>query len=112
MGSEMCIRDRMWIPPDEFGIEPSYQELPIDAELDSGRLVTVASGLPRHRDHARGSAWTATLFKEIEEGRRPGPRIPNRVRRATVPHRSRQLCTESLTPSYSGNPKHHKGGRP
>ncbi|MGW6374692.1 hypothetical protein ACWFRB_01340 [Rhodococcus sp. NPDC055112] len=23
-----------------------------DAELDSGRLVTVASGLPRHRDHA------------------------------------------------------------
>ncbi|MFC7446730.1 pirin family protein [Rhodococcus daqingensis] len=43
---------QMWIPPDEFGIEPSYQELPIDAELDSGRLVTVASGLPRHRHHA------------------------------------------------------------
>lgn len=43
---------QMWVPPDEFGIDPSYQELPIDAELDAGALVTVASGLPRHRDHA------------------------------------------------------------
>jgi redox-sensitive bicupin YhaK (pirin superfamily) len=51
-GTEPVHVVQMWIPPDEFGIEPSYQELPIDAELDSGRLVTVASGLPRHRDHA------------------------------------------------------------
>ncbi|MGW0040259.1 pirin family protein [Rhodococcus sp. NPDC003348] len=43
---------QMWIPPDEFGIEPSYQELPIDDELDAGKLVVVASGLPRHRDDA------------------------------------------------------------
>ncbi|MFD1814493.1 pirin family protein [Rhodococcus gannanensis] len=43
---------QMWIPPDEAGIEPSYQELPIDDELDAGRLVVVASGLPRHRGDA------------------------------------------------------------
>ncbi|WP_420751234.1 pirin family protein [Rhodococcus sp. O3] len=43
---------QMWIPPDESGSEPSYQELPIDAELDAGALVVVASGLPRHRNDA------------------------------------------------------------
>ncbi|MFD4180430.1 hypothetical protein [Rhodococcus sp. NPDC058514] len=44
---------QMWVPPDEFGIEPSYQELPIADELDTGALVVVvASGLPRHRGDA------------------------------------------------------------
>ncbi|MFC4604055.1 pirin family protein [Rhodococcus kronopolitis] len=43
---------QMWVPPDEFGIEPSYQELPIGDELDAGALVVVASGLPRHRNDA------------------------------------------------------------
>lgn len=43
---------QMWVPPDEFGIEPSYQELPIGDELDAGGLVVVASGLPRHRGDA------------------------------------------------------------
>lgn len=43
---------QMWIPPDELGIEPSYQELPIADELDDGALVVVASGLPRHRGDA------------------------------------------------------------
>ena len=41
---------QMWIPPDESGGTPSYQELPIEAELTTGKLVTVASGLPRHRN--------------------------------------------------------------
>lgn len=40
---------QMWIHPDESGAEPSYQELPIDTELDEGKLVVVASGLQRHR---------------------------------------------------------------
>lgn len=43
---------QMWVPPDESGLEPSYQELPIHDELDAGELVVVASGLPRHRDDA------------------------------------------------------------
>ncbi|MFC9789111.1 pirin family protein [Rhodococcus sp. NPDC127528] len=43
---------QMWVPPDEAGLEPSYQELPIGDELDAGALVVVASGLPRHRGDA------------------------------------------------------------
>lgn len=43
---------QMWIPPDETGIDPSYQELPVDDELAAGKLVVVASGLDRHRDDA------------------------------------------------------------
>ncbi|WP_054815226.1 pirin family protein [Nocardia arizonensis] len=41
---------QMWVVPDEPGVEPGYQQLEIDDELASGRLVTVASGLPRYRD--------------------------------------------------------------
>ena len=41
---------QMWVSPDDSGIDPGYQQLEIDAELLSGGLVTVASGMPRHRD--------------------------------------------------------------
>ncbi|WP_227980883.1 pirin family protein [Nocardia spumae] len=40
---------QMWIPPDEDGRRPSYQEADIRAELARNELVTVASGLARHR---------------------------------------------------------------
>lgn len=40
---------QMWIPPDESGIRPSYQELDVNAELDAGGLITLASGMPAHR---------------------------------------------------------------
>ncbi|MFF0541420.1 pirin family protein [Nocardia thailandica] len=43
---------QMWVVPDEPGLSPGYQQLEIDDELASGRLVTVASGLPRYRDRA------------------------------------------------------------
>ena len=43
---------QMWVPPDSPGMSPSYQELDIESELASGALVTVASGLPEHRDSA------------------------------------------------------------
>jgi len=41
---------QMWVVPDEPGLTPGYQQLEIDAELATGALVTVASGLPRYRD--------------------------------------------------------------
>lgn len=43
---------QMWVVPDETGISPGYEQLEIDDELLSGRLVPVASGLDRHRDVA------------------------------------------------------------
>jgi len=41
---------QMWVFPDEQGIEPGYEQLDINDELDHGGWVTVASGMPRHRD--------------------------------------------------------------
>jgi quercetin 2,3-dioxygenase len=43
---------QMWVVPDEAGITPGYEQLEIDGELLSGGLVTVASGMDRHRDAA------------------------------------------------------------
>jgi quercetin 2,3-dioxygenase len=39
---------QMWVPPDESGIEPSYQQQAIEDDELEGRLVTVASGIPGH----------------------------------------------------------------
>ncbi|MDO9397140.1 MAG: pirin family protein [Herbiconiux sp.] len=44
---------QMWVVPDEGGIEPGYEQLEIDADLMSGALVPVASGMA---DHAGASA--------------------------------------------------------
>jgi len=39
---------QMWVVPDEGGIDPGYEQLEIDAELLSGSLVPVASGMDKH----------------------------------------------------------------
>ena len=39
---------QMWVPPDESGIEPSYQQQAIEDDELEGRLMTVASGMPGH----------------------------------------------------------------
>jgi redox-sensitive bicupin YhaK (pirin superfamily) len=43
---------QMWVAPDESGIDPGYQQLEIDDELLRGGLVTIASGMPGHKDQA------------------------------------------------------------
>lgn len=35
---------QMWIPPDTEGINPSYEQLDINGELENGNLVPIASG--------------------------------------------------------------------
>jgi redox-sensitive bicupin YhaK (pirin superfamily) len=37
---------QMWVIPDEAGIDPSYQQHEIDADLLGAGLVTIASGIP------------------------------------------------------------------
>lgn len=39
---------QMWVVPDESGITPGYEQLEVDAELLSGGLVPVASGMAKH----------------------------------------------------------------
>jgi quercetin 2,3-dioxygenase len=43
---------QMWVVPDEAGLTPGYEQLEIGEELSEGGLVTVASGMPEHRDAA------------------------------------------------------------
>ena len=43
---------QMWVVPDADGVEPGYAQREIDADLLSGALVPVASGMPRHGDSA------------------------------------------------------------
>jgi quercetin 2,3-dioxygenase len=35
---------QMWVPPDTEAVDPSYEQLDINAELDRGGLVPIASG--------------------------------------------------------------------
>lgn len=39
---------QMWVVPDEGGIDPGYEQLEIDADLLSGSLIPVASGMDKH----------------------------------------------------------------
>ncbi|RJQ76145.1 pirin family protein [Pseudonocardiaceae bacterium YIM PH 21723] len=43
---------QMWVLPDEAGLKPGYEQLEIDHELMDGKLVTIASGMPQHKDHS------------------------------------------------------------
>jgi hypothetical protein len=56
---------QMWVPPHEPGISPGYEQLDLNAELDAGGLVPVASGrghdsaISIHQQHA--AMWVARL---------------------------------------------------
>jgi quercetin 2,3-dioxygenase len=41
---------QMWVVPDTERITPGYEQLDIGSTLDSGELVVVASGMPKHAD--------------------------------------------------------------
>jgi redox-sensitive bicupin YhaK (pirin superfamily) len=41
---------QMWVPPDERGLAPGYEQLDVAGALVGGGLVPVASGLAKHRD--------------------------------------------------------------
>jgi redox-sensitive bicupin YhaK (pirin superfamily) len=62
---------QMWVVPDESGIEPGYAQREVDAELRSGALVPVASGIPAHGDAAIGIANrdVALHVARLEAGR-------------------------------------------
>ena len=62
---------QMWVVPDETGIVPGYEQLEIDNELLSGRLVTVASGMDVHRQDAAiriANRYAALHVARLEAG--------------------------------------------
>jgi redox-sensitive bicupin YhaK (pirin superfamily) len=52
---------QMWVVPDEAGGAPGYAQREVDAELTSGALVPVASGLHRQDSAVRIGNWHAGL---------------------------------------------------
>lgn len=63
-----------WILPDEPGLEPGYEQLEVDRELAGGGLVTIASGMPGHADHAAiriNNADAAMHVARLSPGDRP-----------------------------------------
>ncbi len=53
---------QMWVTPDTPGIDPGYEQLDINADLDAGGLVPVASGLARHDSAIRIRQDHAALY--------------------------------------------------
>jgi redox-sensitive bicupin YhaK (pirin superfamily) len=61
---------QMWVVPDESGVTPGYQQTEIDAELLSGALVPVASGLAGHDRAIRiRNRYAALHAARLEPGR-------------------------------------------
>jgi redox-sensitive bicupin YhaK (pirin superfamily) len=61
----------MWVLPDEAGRTPAYQQLEIDRELLDGGLVTVASGMPGHRNASAitiGNRYAALHAARLQPG--------------------------------------------
>ncbi len=61
---------QMWVLPDESGQVPGYEQSEVGDALSGGDLVTVASGMPRHRDLAAVRIGTAHAALHVA---RPGP---------------------------------------
>ncbi|UXA18300.1 pirin-like bicupin family protein [Mycobacterium sp. SMC-4] len=62
---------QMWVVPDEAGVDPGYQQLEIGDELLAGDLVTIASGMPAHRDVAAiaiGNRYAALHGARLQPG--------------------------------------------
>jgi quercetin 2,3-dioxygenase len=68
---------QMWVVPDEPNLAPSYEQHELGADLDSGRWVTIASGMRVHQDsaaisiHNRGSALHVARPTSSDELRLP-----------------------------------------
>lgn len=62
---------QMWVVPDEAGRAPGYQQLEIDHELLDGKLVTIASGMPTHRNDSAitiGNRYAALHGARLKAG--------------------------------------------
>ncbi|MFB9315127.1 pirin family protein [Nocardioides plantarum] len=63
---------QMWVVPDESGVVPGYEQLEIDADLMSGALVPVASGMAAHAGNAAiriRNKYAALHAARLEPGR-------------------------------------------
>lgn len=62
---------QMWIPPDELGGAPSYQESDIGTELTGNALIPMASGMRKYRDDAAimfGNSYATLHVARLDAG--------------------------------------------
>jgi len=62
---------QMWVVPDQNSITPGYEQNEIEAERLAGQFVTVASGMPEHRDVSAiriQNKYAALHVARLEEG--------------------------------------------
>ena len=62
---------QMWVMPDEFGLDPGYDQADVSEQLAAGGLIPIASGDPRLDSAIRIANRSATLGRAIE----PGPTV-------------------------------------
>lgn len=108
---------QMWVLPDEPGLEPSYQQQDVSADLRSG-LVTVASGMPRHRDvaatriHNTGAALHALRLAAGDSATLPdAPHLHLFVARGTVVLEAAGELAEGDAARFTGEGGHRLAGR-
>ncbi len=65
---------QMWVLPDEAGATPGYEQLEVEDELMRGGLVTVASGMRRHRNQAAIAINNSGAALSVAR-MRPGDRV-------------------------------------
>lgn len=53
---------QMWVMPDEFGLEPGYDQADVSEQLAAGGLIPIASGDPRVDSAIRIANRSATLW--------------------------------------------------
>lgn len=59
---------QMWIPPDTDGAVPSYEELDVRDQLESGELIGVASGMPGRTGVHIGNRFAALHVARLAPG--------------------------------------------
>lgn len=61
---------QMWVIPDEADVDPGYQQLEIDAPLNNGDLIPVATGMPTYDSAIRiRNTNAAMLVARMQPGR-------------------------------------------
>ena len=111
---------QMWVVPDESRITPGYEQLEIDHELLSGRLVPVASGMPGHEGAAairiknRYAAFHVSRLQPLSSRvnrrhhiARPGRTCRNRLRKAQ--QRTHHFHVAENFPHHETNEALHTG---
>ena len=98
-GGEPVHFVQMWVVPDTESVEPGYEQLDVNTELDRGGLVAVASGQGHdaairihQRDAVLWGGWLTAGRDGHRARRRPRPRV--RRRRLRRPRRSRRPLAE------------------